>query len=67
VKKIHLIAGVLCMLFFSPAAFAYIGPGLGTGVVATVLGVLAGLLMLLVGVIWYPLKRLIKWLRTKKS
>jgi hypothetical protein len=65
-KKIHLISGLLCTLLYSPVAMAYIGPGLGTGVIATVLGVVLGLLMLLVGVIWYPLKRFIKWLRAKK-
>ncbi len=63
-KKIP-VFGLLCAICYSPAAFAYIGPGLGTGAVATVLGVLAGILMLIVGVIWYPLKRLFKWFRSK--
>jgi len=47
-------------------AFAYIGPGLGAGAVGAVLAILAGVLMLVVGVLWYPLKRLIKFLRRKK-
>lgn len=55
----------LGILIYPSASFAYIGPGLGVGAVAAVLGVLFGLLMLLVGVVWYPLKRLIKWVRAK--
>jgi hypothetical protein len=47
-------------------ALAYIGPGLGAGAVAAVLGTLAGILMLLAGVIWYPIKRLIRRFRSKK-
>ena len=41
-------------------ASAYIGPGLGTGAVVAVLGTFFGLLMLIVGVIWYPIKKLIR-------
>ena len=54
------------LLLHCPIAGAYIGPGLGTGALAAVLGILAGLVMLLVGVIWYPIKRLIRRLRSKR-
>lgn len=58
---------VLVLLLGCPSlAFAYIGPGLGAGAVGAVLAILAGVLMLVVGVLWYPLKRLIKFLRRKK-
>jgi hypothetical protein len=45
---------------------AYIGPGLGVGLIAVVLGTFAALSMLAVGVIWYPLKRLIARLRSRR-
>ncbi len=45
---------------------AYVGPGLGASAVAAALGVLLGLLMLVVGVVWYPIKQLIRWVRSKK-
>jgi hypothetical protein len=54
------------MLVYCPMALAYIGPGLGAGVVATVLGIVAGIAMLLIGVIWYPVKRLLGRFRSKK-
>ena len=58
---------VLVLLLGCPSlAFAYIGPGLGAGAVGAVLGILAGVLMLVIGVVWYPLKRLVKFLRRKK-
>lgn len=57
---------VVAVLTYSPLALAYIGPGLGAGAIATVLGIVAGLLMLIVGVIWYPIKRLIRRLRSKR-
>ncbi len=59
------LLALLC-LAYSPLALAYIGPGLGTGALAAVLGTFLGLLMLIVGVVWYPIKRLIKHFRTKK-
>ena len=52
--------------FLPVPALAYVGPGLGAGVVASILGILAGLAMLVVGVVWYPLKRLFQRLRSKK-
>jgi hypothetical protein len=57
--------GIFCMAY-SPLALAYIGPGLGTGAVAAVLGTFFGLLMLIVGVVWYPIKRLLKRFWPKK-
>ena len=51
-----LLAGVL-----APApAFAYIGPGLGAGAVAVTLGVLGSIVTGILGVIYYPIKRMIK-------
>ena len=59
------LLGLFC-LAYSPLALAYIGPGLGTGALAAVLGTFLGVLMLIVGVVWYPIKRLIKRFWTKK-
>jgi len=49
---------LLNILLFTTIAHAYIGPGLASGTVTAVLGILAGILMLIVGVVWYPIKRL---------
>lgn len=42
----------------------YIGPGMGGGVIAAILGVLAAIVAGLAGIFWYPVKRLIKKLRS---
>jgi len=57
---------VIFLLTYSSVASAYIGPGLGAGAVTVVLGIVSGLLMLIVGIIWYPLKKLIRHFRSKK-
>lgn len=45
-------------------ASAYVGPGMAGGAIAAVLGVAASLAMLVVGVVWYPLKRAIRFFRS---
>lgn len=57
----------LYCLMHAPLASAYIGPGLGAGTIAAVLGIVSGLLMLVIGVIWYPIKRLIRRLKRSKK
>lgn len=42
------------------AVQAYIGPGLGTGVIASVLGVLGSILLVMIAVVYYPIKRLLR-------
>jgi hypothetical protein len=59
--------GALSLLLYTSAALAYIGPGLGTGAAAAILGIFAGLAMLVIGVIWYPLKKLIRYLRSTRK
>ena len=57
---------LFCSLMIYPSiAFAYLGPGLGTGMVISILGIVAAILMLIVGVIWYPIKRLFKFIYKK--
>ncbi|AWI84978.1 hypothetical protein CEW88_14475 [Alloyangia pacifica] len=42
-----------------PAA-AYIGPGAGLGAIAVTVAILLGVLLLIAGLVWYPLKRMLK-------
>jgi hypothetical protein len=47
---------------FAPlnSAFAYVGPGLGGGAIAVVLGVVGSVFIAVFAVLWYPLKRFLK-------
>ncbi|MGB0496081.1 MAG: hypothetical protein ACPGJI_06975 [Kangiellaceae bacterium] len=48
----------LIFLLFSTSAQAYVGPGLGVGVIGAIIGVIGAILMAIIGVFWYPLKRM---------
>lgn len=53
---------VLSLLHILPAE-AYIGPGVGAGMIAVVLGIVSAIFFAIVGIVWFPLKRLYKTLR----
>ena len=57
---ISLVTVSLCFLVCAFPVHAYIGPGTGAGVVAVVLGLLGSIFLAIVGILWYPLKRMIK-------
>jgi hypothetical protein len=52
-------AVAICFLV-TDSALAYVGPGLGMGVIGAIFGILAAILLAIVGLIWYPVKRLMK-------
>ena len=45
---------------YAGSALAYVGPGVGAGVVAVVIGVISSVFLAVVGIIWYPIKRLMR-------
>ena len=47
--------------------FLYIGPGMGGGAIAAILGVFLSILGGLVAIVWFPIKRLIKKIRSKSK
>jgi len=51
---------ITALLVYPATAHAYIGPGLGVGTIGVVLGILGSIVLALVAILWYPLKRLFK-------
>ena len=47
-------------------AYAYIGPGMGGGVIAAVIGFFAAIVLGLWAILYYPIKRALKKKREKK-
>ncbi len=56
---------VLISLNISPV-FAYIGPGMGGGVIAAIFGIIAAFFLGLWGILYYPIKRAFKNKKKKK-
>ena len=59
IKPIKLIIFVAFFLLPNVAS-AYVGPGVGAGVIAAVLGVLGAIVLLLGGIVYFPIKRYLK-------
>ena len=46
--------------------FAYIGPGMGGGIIAAIFGIIAAFFLGLWGILYYPIKRAFKNKKKKK-
>ena len=59
---------LLIFFIFSSAnsLFAYIGPGMGGGVIAALFGIIAAFFLGLWGILYYPIKRALQNKRKKK-
>lgn len=51
---------LIVLTLTSMTADAYVGPGLGLGVLGVLLGGILAVVLAVVGVVWYPVKRLLK-------
>jgi len=59
------LLSISIFMYFTSTIHAYIGPGMGGGVIAGILGIIFAIFLGLVAIIWYPIKRLIS--RFKKD
>lgn len=62
-KKI--IISFLLILILTENSYAYLGPGVGGGIIAATLGVFIALLAGFFGLIWFPIKNLLKKKKNK--
>jgi len=56
----------LSLFLISSPSYAYIGPGMGGGVIAAIIGFFAAILLGLWGILYYPIKRALKNRKDKK-
>ena len=60
------ILGLACVMLVSAApAHAYIGPGAGLGAIGAALAIGIAVILLIVGFVWYPVKRLLKGFKSR--
>jgi len=57
---------LLISVFLADIAHAYVGPGLGLGAIGAIVGIIVAVFLAIVGVIWYPLKRMLRKLKAAK-
>ena len=55
----------LKIIFFFSVVYGYIGPGMGLGLILTILGIVCSLLLGILGIIYYPIKRFLKNIKKK--
>ena len=48
-------------------AHAYVGPGLGLGVIGAIVGIISAVFLAIVGIVWYPFKRMMLKLKAEKD
>lgn len=53
---IPLVVAAMCL---PQIAFAYVGPGSGLSAIGAFLALVAGVIMAILGFLWYPIKRLL--------
>ena len=57
----------LFLILLPLPAHAYIGPGMGGGIIAIIVGFFAAILLALWGILYYPIKRALKKRKNKKA
>lgn len=62
-----LIFNIFLFLFITTSSQAYLGPGIGGGVIIATLGIIIAILAALFGLIWFPVKRLIQKIKKEKE
>ena len=67
VKKNRFLFLLIILLLIPQNVLAYIGPGMAISAILVVLGVVVSLFLGLLAVIYYPIKRLIKKVNSKKK
>lgn len=66
-KLFPALIAALALAGLPSAALAYIGPGVGAGAIAAVLGVLGSIFLAIVAVLYYPIKRMMKGRKAKAA
>lgn len=66
-RGIRWVTPMLALTLWTQPALAYVGPGAGLSAIGAVLALLAGILLSLVGFVWYPIHRLLGVRRRRKQ
>jgi len=56
--KVSIFTFIILILFFNHS-YAYVGPGMGGGILAATIGIIVAIFAAFFGLLWFPIKRLI--------
>jgi flagellar motor component MotA len=56
----HAGIAALLLLLNTSVASAYMGPGIAAGVLTTLIGIISSLGLMLIAILWYPLRRIMQ-------
>ena len=62
-----LISTLIIFCLVTTPSFAYLGPGFGGGVILATIGIIVAIFAALFGLIWFPIKRLLKKRKEKQE
>tara|TARA_B100000212_G_C27269466_1_gene488080 strand:+ start:415 stop:639 length:225 start_codon:yes stop_codon:yes gene_type:complete len=65
-SKITIIT-LLVLFSLSSTAYAYIGPGMGGGIILATIGIVIAIFAAIFGIIWFPIKRFMQKRKAKKQ
>jgi hypothetical protein len=54
------LAAAMVLCFLPQTAFGYIGPGAGLSAIGALLAVIVGVVVAILGFVWYPLRRILR-------
>lgn len=59
----------IILIFFlnTDVSYAYIGPGMGGGIIMATLGVIVAIFAAIFGIVWFPVKRFLKSRKEKNK
>tara|TARA_B100001564_G_C20611749_1_gene657924 strand:+ start:1248 stop:1457 length:210 start_codon:yes stop_codon:yes gene_type:complete len=58
---------LIFFLVYPNLAYAYLGPGVGFGILAATVGIVVAIFAALFGILWYPIKKIIKKRKERKD
>jgi len=61
------IAALILGLALPHIAYAYVGPGAGISAIGTFVAMIGAIILLIVGFVWFPVKRLLRSRKKSKT
>ena len=58
---------IILLILFPTYSYAYLGPGMGGGIIAATIGVVVAIFAAIFGILWFPIKKFLKNRKNKNK